>query len=148
MLDTFKIEYDENEIDIDNDQSSSSIDLSSSYPPIPRITLHSSQSYNNNKPSIILPINDSIPLPSASSLQTERHRYNTQSLSNQTDLVKSPNIMRYGSVPYESIKPLFSSSSSVYQNNYRSNYRPLNSEDINSVFDGLDDKINQLRGYL
>lgn len=57
-------------------------------------------------------------------------------------------MMRYGSVPYESIKPLFSSSSSVYQNNYRSNYRPLNSEDINSVFDGLDDKINQLRGYL
>lgn len=148
MLDTFKIEYDENEIDIDNDQSSSSIDLSSSYPPIPRITLHSSQSYNNDKPSIILPINDSIPSPSASSLQTERHRYNTQSLSNQTDLVKSPNMMRYGSVPYESIKPLFSSSSSVYQNNYRSNYRPLNSEDINSVFDGLDDKINQLRGYL
>lgn len=56
--------------------------------------------------------------------------------------------MRYGSLPYESSKSLFSPSSGVYQNNYRSNYHPLNSEDINSVFDGLDDKINQLRGYL
>lgn len=57
-------------------------------------------------------------------------------------------MMRYGSLPYESSKSLFSPSSGVYQNNYRSNYHPLNSEDINSVFDGLDDKINQLRGYL
>lgn len=35
-----------------------------------------------------------------------------------------------------------------YSNSYNNNYHPINSEDINSVFDELDDKINHLRGYL
>lgn len=111
---------------------------------------------------MILPIINESSSSSSSSLPTQTHKYNNfsyqqppthqsslfsqqqqqqqqwqynQSNTRESDLVKSPNMMiRYNQ--------------NFYSNSYNNNYHPINSEDINSVFDELDDKINHLRGYL